>query len=98
MNLPNLRHFTPAGISSDPVKALAGEAWVPAIYTDKGWATADGASLLLGIEEWRHATEEGQITGCDLKQHQSRDEGGQTAKASNRNRAVKSRQVTQAEG
>lgn len=98
MNLPNLRHFTPAGISSDPVEVLAGEAWVPAIYTDKGWATADGASLLLGIEEWRHATEEGQITGCDLKQHQSRDEGGQTAKASNRNRAVKSRQVTQAEG
>jgi hypothetical protein len=98
MALPNLRHFTPAGISSDPVEALAGEAWVPAIYTDKGWATADGASLLLGIEEWRHAIKEGQITGCDLKQHQSRDEGGQTAKASNRNRAVKSRQVTQAEG
>jgi hypothetical protein len=98
MDLPNLRHFTPAGISSDPVEVLAGEAWVPAIYTDKGWATADGASLLLGIEEWRHATKEGQIAGCDLKQHQSRDEGGQTAKASNRNRAVKSRQVTQAEG
>ena len=98
MGLPSLRHFTPAGISSDPVEALAGEAWVPAIYTDKGWATADGASLLLGIEEWRHATEEGQITGCDLKQHQSRDEGGQAAKASNRNRAVKSRQVTQAKG
>jgi hypothetical protein len=98
MDLPNLRHFTPAGISSDPVEVLVGEVWVPAIYTDKGWATADGASLLLGIEEWRHATKEGQIAGCDLKQHQSRDESGQTAKASNRNRAVKSRQVTQAEG
>jgi hypothetical protein len=98
MALPDLRHFTPDGISSDPVEALAGEAWVPAIYTDKGWATADGASLLLGIEDWRHAIKEGQITGCDLKQHQSRDEGMQTAKASNRNRAVKSRQVTQAEG
>jgi hypothetical protein len=98
MDLPNLRHFTPAGISSDPVEALIGEAWVPAIYTDKGWATADGANLLLGIEDWRYAAEEGQITGCDLKQHQSRDESGQTAKASNRNRAVKSRQVTQAEG
>ena len=98
MDLPNLRHFTPAGISSDAVEALIGEAWVPAIYTDKGWATADGASLLLGIEDWRHATKEGQIAGCDLKQHQSRDESGQTAKASNRNRAVKSRQVTQAEG
>ena len=96
MDLPNLRHFTPDGISSDPVEALTGEVWVPAIYTDKGWATADGASLLLGIEDWRHATKEGQITGCDLKQHQSRDESGQTAKASNRNRAVKGRQVTQA--
>ncbi len=98
MGLPNLRHFTPAGISSDPVEALAGEAWVPAIYTDKGWATADGANLLLGIEEWRHAAEEGQVTTDDLGQHQNRDEGGQAAKASNRNRAVKSRQVTQAEG
>jgi len=98
MTLPDLRHFTPAGISSDPVEVLVGEAWVPAIYTDKGWATADGANLLLGIEEWRYAAEEGQVTTDDLKQHQSRDESGQTAKASNRNRAVKSRQVTQAEG
>ena len=98
MDLPSLRHFTPTGISSDPVEALAGEAWVPAIYTDKGWTTADGANLLLGIEEWRHAAKEGQITADDLGQQQSRDEGGQTAKASNRNRAVKSRQVTQAKG
>jgi hypothetical protein len=98
MDLPSLRHFTPAGISSDPVEALAGEAWVPAIYTDKGWATADGANLLLGIEEWRHAAEAGQIASDNLGQHQSRDESGQAAKASNRNRAVKSRQVTQAKG
>jgi hypothetical protein len=99
MDLPNLRHFRNEGlftVSSDPVEALAGEAWVPAIYTDKGWATADGASLLTDIEEWRHANEEGQITTCDLGQHQGRNEGGQTAKASNRNRAVKSRQVPQA--
>ena len=61
MDLPSLRHFTPTGISSDPVEALAGEAWVPAIYTDKGWTTADGANLLLGIEEWRHAAKEGHI-------------------------------------
>ena len=98
MDLPSLRHFTPAGISSDPVEALVGEAWVPAIYTDKGWATADGASLLLGIEEWRYAAKKGQIANDNLKQHQSRDEGGQTAKAGNCNRAVKSRQVTQAKG
>jgi hypothetical protein len=56
MDLPSLRHFRNEGIftvSSDPVEALVGEAWVPAVYTDKGWATADGASLLTGIEEWR---------------------------------------------
>ena len=98
MDLPSLRHFTPAGISSDTVEALAGEAWVPAIYTDKGWATADGASLLLGIEEWRDAAEAGQITADDLGQHQGGDESGQAPKAGNRNRAVKSRQVTQAKG
>jgi hypothetical protein len=53
MDLPNLRHFTPSGISSDPVEVLIGEAWLPAIYTDKGWATADGASLLSDIAKWR---------------------------------------------
>jgi len=69
MDLPSLRHFRNEGlftVSSDPVEALAGEAWVPAIYTDKGWATADGASLLLGIEEWRHATKETR----PIRQHQ----------------------------
>jgi len=57
MALPDLRHFDNRGIYSifsDPVEALVGEAWVPAIYTDKGWATADGASLLSDIAEWRH--------------------------------------------
>ncbi len=98
MDLPSLRHFAPTGISSDPVEALVGEAWVPAIYTDKGWATADGASLLTGIEEWRHAAKEGQVARCNLSQHQGGDEGGQTAKTSNRNRAVKSRKIPQAKG
>ena len=95
MDLPNLRHFRDGGISSDPVEALAGEAWVPAIYTDKGWATADGASLLLGIEEWRHAVEAGQISSDGISQHQSGDEGRQAPKTSRSNRAVKSRQVSQ---
>ena len=95
MNLPNLRHFTPDGISSDPVEALVGEAWVPAIYTDKGWATADGASLLADVQEWRHAVEAGQVSSDDSSQHQDRDEGRQAPKASRSNRAVKSRQVTQ---
>jgi hypothetical protein len=101
MDQPALRHFRNDGIytvSSDSVEVLVGEAWVPAIYTDKGWATADGASLLLGIEDWRYATQKGQIAADDLGQHQNRDEGGKAAKASRSNRAVKSRQVTQAEG
>ena len=60
MDLPSLRHFRDTGIYSDPVEALVGEAWVPAVYTDKGWATADGLSLLTGIQEWRNGKEEGQ--------------------------------------
>jgi len=52
MALPDLRHFTPTTISSDPVEALVGEAWVPAIYTDKGWTTADGDKLIT-VDEWR---------------------------------------------
>ena len=99
MDLPSLRHFQNAGIyfiSSDPVEALHGEAWVPAIYTDKGWATADGSTLLTGIEEWRDATEERKVAGCSISQHQNRDEKRQAAKASGGNRARKSRQKTQA--
>lgn len=61
MALPDLRHFGNRGIFhiySDPVEALVGEAWVPAIYTDKGWATADGGKLIT-VAEWRHADQEG---------------------------------------
>jgi hypothetical protein len=93
MDQPALRHFRNDGIyavSSDPVEVLVGEAWVPAIYTDKGWATADGASLLLGIEEWRYAAEEGQITADDLGKHQDGDESRQAPKASRSNRARQS--------
>jgi len=60
MDLPSLRHYGNRGIfyiSSDPVEALVGEAWVLAIYTDKGWATADGGTLIT-VAEWRHATQE----------------------------------------
>ena len=95
MALPDLRHFRDGGISSDPVEALVGEAWVPAIYTDKGWATADGASLLADVQEWRHAVEAGQVSSDSISQHQNRDESGQTPKASRSNRAVKSRQNPQ---
>ena len=68
MELPSLRHFRNEGIyfiSSDPVEALIGEAWVPAIYTDKGWATADGSTLLSSVEDWRYAVEERQEQGSD---------------------------------
>jgi hypothetical protein len=87
MDLPSLRHFRNDGIyyiSSDPVEALHGEAWINAVYTDKGWATADGSKLLTGVEDWRYAVEEGQVE--------------QTPKASRSNRVRKSRQKTQKEG
>jgi hypothetical protein len=98
MDLPSLRHFRNDGIyyiSSDPVEALHGEAWINAVYTDKGWATADGSKLLTGVEDWRYAVEEGQVAGCSIGQHQNRDKKRQAAKASGGNRARKSRQVTQ---
>lgn len=63
MDLPGLRHFRNEGIFfifSDPVEALQGEAWVPAVYTDKGWATADGSTLLSSVEAWRYAEETNQ--------------------------------------
>jgi hypothetical protein len=98
MDLPSLRHFRNDGIfyiSSDPVEALVGEAWVPAFYTDKGWATADGANLLTGIQEWRHAAEAGQVAGCNLPEHPQRNQSGQVAKTSASNRVRKSRQKPQ---
>lgn len=101
MDLPSLRHFRNEGIyfiSSDPVEALQGEAWVPAIYTDKGWATADGSTLLTGVEDWRYAVEEGQEQKGDTGKHQTRNQSRQTAKASGSNRVRKSRKITQEEG
>jgi hypothetical protein len=98
MALPDLRHFENRGIfyiSSDPVEALAGEAWVPAIYTDKGWATADGANLLLGIKEWRHAVEAGQKPAGDFGKHPQGDQIRQVAKTGAGNRVRKSRQKPQ---
>jgi hypothetical protein len=94
MDLPSLRHFRNDGIFcifSDPVEALVGEAWVPAVYTDKGWATADGANLLTSIQEWRHAVEAGQVAGCNLPEHPQRNQGGQVAKAGAGNRVRQGR-------
>lgn len=82
MELPSLRHFANQGIfyiSSDPVEALVGEAWVAAIYTDKGWVTADGANLLTGIEEWRNG-EETKQSGEEDQQGNERVQSGDTAK------------------
>ena len=57
MDLPDLRHFGYGvyRISSDPVEVLVGEAWVSAVYTDKGWFLypTDGAKLRLDIAIWR---------------------------------------------
>ena len=53
MALPDLRHFRDGNVYSDPVEALVGEAWVPAIYTSNGWTTADGDKLSADITEWR---------------------------------------------
>ncbi len=90
MDLPSLRHFQNVGIyciSSDPVEALHGEAWVPAIYTDKGWATADGSTLLTGIEAWRHGEEErqdrqgdGRVQARDTAKRQTRTRQGSKGK------------------
>lgn len=96
MALPSLRHFRNEGIyhiSSDPVEALIGEAWVPAIYTDKGWATADGSMLLSGIEDWRDAKEAGQsaaegsesnerVQGRRATQRQARPQKGSSGQKS----------------
>lgn len=98
MELPSLRHFDNRGIfyiSSDPVEVLIGEAWVAAIYTDKGWAAADGASLLTGIEQWRNGKEErqgsegdGRIQARDTAKRQARPRQrtkGQKPEAGNSN-------------
>jgi hypothetical protein len=101
MDLPSLRHFRNDGIyciSSDPVEALHGEAWINAVYTDKGWATADGSKLLTGVEDWRYAIEDGQVANCDLGKHSQGDQSRQTTQASRSNRVRKSRQKTQKEG
>ena len=100
MATPSLRHFRSEGIytiSSDPVEALIGEAWIPARYTDRGWATADGSTLLAGVEEWRDASQAREVAGCDLREHQARNQGRQATKTGRSNRVRKRRQVTQAE-
>jgi hypothetical protein len=102
MELPNTLHQRNGLLISDPVEVLIGEAWMPAVLCQREdgshyWATASLSKLPV-VEDWRYATEAGQIAGCDISQHQKRDEKGQTTKASRSNRARKSRQVTQEEG
>ena len=99
MDLPNALHQRNGLIISDPVEALIGEAWMPAVLCQRDdgshyWATPS-LSKLPAVEDWRHAVEAGQVAGCDISQHQKRDEKGQTAKASGSNRTRKSRQITQ---
>lgn len=91
MDLPSLRHFRSTGIYSDAVEALVGEAWVQAVYTDKGWATADGANLLTGIQEWRNGKggeSDGRVQAGDTPKRQARTRQGakgQKPQAGNRN-------------
>ena len=94
MELPSLRHFRNEGIffiSSDPVEALQGEAWLPAIYTDKGWATADGSTLLSGVEAWRYAEETNQSGSKD----QQGDEGVQSRNTKKRQTGTRKRTNSQ---
>jgi len=94
MDLPSLRHFRNEGIyfiSSDPVEALQGEAWLPAIYTDKGWATADGSTLISGVEAWRYAEETNQSGSKD----QQGDEGVQSGNAKKRQTGTRKRTNSQ---
>jgi hypothetical protein len=79
---PKLRHFVASGVfnvHSDLVEIRLGDAWQPAIYTDKGWATADGSSLLLDVVDWRdgQSTEQsgqsdGGVQARDTEQRQTR--------------------------
>lgn len=94
MELPGLKHFRNEGIffiSSDPVEALQGEAWVPAVYTDKGWATADGSTLLTGVEAWRYAEETNQ-GGTEDRQS---NEGVQSRNAKKRQTGIRKRTNSQ---
>lgn len=65
MDLPNLRHFTPDCISSDPVEVLLEDAWQSAAYTTKGWRLSDGTMLDVNLQ-WRHAqeTDQGRQESC----------------------------------
>ncbi len=99
MDLPSLRHFQEQKIFSDPVEALIGEAWVPAIYTNKGWMTADGGNMLGDVQEWRNGKEDdgsakeggqgdGRVQAGDTPKRQTRTRQGskgQKPQAGNRN-------------
>lgn len=90
MELPSLRHFGNEGIfhiKSDVVEALHGEAWIPAVYTDKGWATADGSTLLTGIEAWRHGEEADQ----SREENRQGDERVQSGNAEKRQAGTRKR-------
>ena len=94
MALPSLRHFRNEGIFfvfSDPVEALQGEAWVPAVYTDKGWATADRSTLLTGVEAWRYAEE----TNQSGQEDQQSNEGVQSRNTKKRQAGTRKRTNSQ---
>ena len=100
MDRPDVLHPYMGLMISDPLDVLIGEVWVNAILCEREdgtqfWATPTLAKLPEPAE-WRHAVEEGQVSGCDLRKHQTGDQGGQVAKASSSNRVRKSRKKPEA--
>lgn len=83
MDLPSLRHFKDGCIYSDPVEALVGEDWLPAILCrtadgDLHWLTPDMATLS-PVTEWRYGQETKQ-SGQEGSQGDEGIQGGNTAK------------------
>ena len=100
MGQPDLRHFQNGLVISDQVEALIGEAWVAAVLCQREdgsqfWATPI-LDKLGAVEDWRNATQKGQITGCDLGQHQAGDESGQATKTGRGHRTRQSRKKSEA--
>ena len=101
MGQPDLRHFQNGLVISDQVEALIGEAWVAAVLCQREdgsqfWATPT-LDKLSAVEDWRDATEAGQVAGCDLRKYQARDQGGQKPSTGSSNRVRKSRKKPEAE-
>lgn len=90
MDLPNLRHFTPDCISSDPVEVLLEDAWQSAVYTTKGWRLSDGTMLDANLQ-WRH----GQEVSQNRKESGQGDAGVQSRNPAKRQTGTRQRAKSQ---